>query len=232
MDTDKNYQQAGLRYNTLPKKVTRKEFNKYIAPHLRKPIKGPKSKISTYKIFNYILYVLHTGIQWNQLKTYQKTRILTFLNPMADPTGSGWNLLQSKIAIGSGGTWGKGVLAGTQSQLKFLPQSHTDFIFAVFSEAWGFAGVVVMFLLFIFLFGWGINVVHKGKEMLGILIGIGIIGLIAYHTLVNIGMTLGMLPVVGVPLPLVSYGGSSMITNMVLLGFLLNIKRKRFVLFY
>ncbi len=169
---------------------------------------------------------------WNGLRAYQKLRILTFLNPMTDPTGSGWQLNQSKIAIGSGGFWGKGYGGGTQSQLNFLPESPTDFIFAVFSEEWGFIGVFILFALFAVLFWWCIDVAYKSKDLLGILLVVGGSGLIAFHFLANVGMAMGLLPVAGVPLPLVSYGGSAMITNLALLGLILSVKIRRLVLFY
>jgi len=171
-------------------------------------------------------------IFWNSLKGYQKERIQTFLNPMADPTGGGWHVIQSKIAIGSGGFLGKGMGEGTQSQLKFLPESPTDFIFSVFSEEWGLIGVIVLLTLFVFLLWWGIDVAYRAKDTLGILMAVGIVGLISYNLLVNVGMALGLLPVVGVPLPLMSYGGTAMITHLGLLGLLLSIKMKRFSLFY
>ncbi len=194
---------------------------------------GLRSKLLIYFSLLSLMLVPFIGqIFWNSLKEYQRDRILTFLNPTEDPMGTGWHLIQSKIAIGSGGVWGKGVWGGTQSQLKFLPESSTDFIFSVFSEEWGFAGIIVFFILFAILFGWAIDVARKAKDRLGTLMAIGIIGLIAYYFLVNVGMALGVLPVVGVPLPLVSYGGSAMITNGCLLGLLLNIKMRRFKLFY
>ena len=146
--------------------------------------------------------------------------------------GSGWHVIQSKIAIGSGGIWGKGVGGGTQSQLKFLPESSTDFIFAVFSEEWGFTGIVVLFALFIFLFWWGIDVAYKARDTMGTLMAVGIVGLISYHFLVNAGMALGVMPVVGVPFPLMSYGGTALISNLGLLGLLLNIKVRRLMLFH
>ena len=194
---------------------------------------GLRSKFLIYLSLLSLMLIPFVGqILWGGLKEYQKDRILTFLNPAADPMGSGWHLIQSKIAIGSAGFWGKGMGGGTQSQLKFLPERATDFIFAVFAEEWGFRGVVILFILFIFLFWWGIDVANKSKDLLGVFIAVGTVGLLSYYFLVNVGMALGVLPVVGVPLPFVSYGGSAMVTNMGLLGLLLNIKLKRFVLFH
>ncbi len=164
---------------------------------------------------------------WNNLKEYQKRRLFTFMNPMEDPTGTGYQIIQSKIAIGSGGLFGKGFLEGTQTQLKFLPERHTDFIFSVLAEQWGFLGVFVLFILFFFVMLWGIDVAVKAKDTLGSLLAVGIIGLLFFYFFVNVGMTLGVMPVVGVPLPLISYGGSAMVTTLAMLGLLLNIKVRR-----
>ncbi len=166
---------------------------------------------------------------WNNLKDYQKKRIFTFMNPAEDPTGTGYQIIQSKIAIGSGGFFGKGLFGGTQSQLKFLPERHTDFIFSVFAEQWGFLGVLVLFILFFLVILWGIEVASQSKDLLGSLIAVGIVGLFSFYFFVNVGMTLGVMPVVGVPLPLVSYGGSAMVTTLGMLGLLLNIKVRRMI---
>jgi rod shape determining protein RodA len=169
---------------------------------------------------------------WTHLKDYQKERLLTFLEPGSDPMGTGYHIIQSKIAIGSGGLLGKGLFGGTQSQLKFLPESHTDFIFAVFAEEWGFLGVLILLGLFVMIVLWGVEIAYRAKDPLGTLIAAGIVGLLSFVIVVNIGMTLGVMPVVGVPLPLMSYGGTSMITTLGLLGLLLNVKLRRFMLFY
>ncbi|MEK7702965.1 MAG: rod shape-determining protein RodA [Nitrospirota bacterium] len=194
---------------------------------------GFRSKFLIYFLLLSLMIIPFIGqLLWSGLKEYQKDRILTFLNPASDPMGTGWHMIQSKIAIGSAGFWGKGLGGGTQSQLKFLPERATDFIFAVFSEEWGFRGIVILFALFAFLCWWGIDVANKSKDLLGVLTAVGVVGILAFYFLVNAGMALGVLPVVGVPLPFVSYGGSAMITNLGLLGLLLNIKLKRFVLFH
>jgi len=172
-------------------------------------------------------FVGHFG--WNHLKDYQKKRIFTFMNPAEDPTGTGYQIIQSKIAIGSGGFFGKGLFGGTQSQLKFLPERHTDFIFSVFAEQWGFLGVLVLFILFFLVILWGIEVATLSKDTLGSIIAVGIVGHFSFYFFVNVGMTLGVMPVVGVPLPLVSYGGSAMVTTLGLLGLLLNIKVRRLI---
>ena len=171
-------------------------------------------------------------IFWNALKPYQRNRLIAFINPALDPMGRGYHALQSKIAIGSGGWFGKGLFGGTQSQLNFLPEGHTDFIFAVFAEEWGFVGVILLLLLYFLLIGWGIDVASKAKDLLGVFMAVGIVSVLVFYLAVNIGMTLGVAPVVGIPLPLMSYGGNSILTTMAGLGLLLNIKMRRFMLFY
>jgi rod shape determining protein RodA len=162
------------------------------------------------------------------LKSYQKTRILTFLNPERDPLGSGYHIIQSKIAIGSGGFFGKGFGEGTQGQLNFLPAHHTDFIFAVFSEEWGFIGAMLVLVLFLTLTLWSLAGVLKSKNRVSAILITGIVAIIISHVLINIGMTTGLMPVVGVPLPFFSYGGSSMLSMMFGIGLLLNIRMRRF----
>jgi rod shape determining protein RodA len=194
---------------------------------------GLRSKFLIYSsLLSMMLFPFFWQFFWNHLKDYQRERLLTFVNPTDDPMGTGYHIIQSKIAIGSGGFFGKGLFGGTQSQLKFLPESHTDFIFSVFAEEWGFFGILILFALFLFLIFWGIEIAYKAKDTLGALLAIGIVGLISFYFLVNVGMTLGMAPVVGVPLPLMSYGGTSMVTTLGLLGLLLNVKLRRFMLFY
>ena len=194
---------------------------------------GLRSKFFIYfSLFSAMLFPFVWQFFWSHLKDYQKGRLLTFVNPTNDPSGTGYHITQSKIAIGSGGLFGKGLYGGTQSQLKFLPESHTDFIFSVFAEQWGFIGILVLFILFLFLVLWGIEIAYKSKDPLGSLIAVGVIGLLSFYFLVNVGMTLGVMPVVGVPLPLMSYGGTAMVTTMGLLGLLLNVKLRRFMLFY
>jgi len=171
-------------------------------------------------------------IFWNALKPYQRNRLIAFINPAVDPMGRGYHALQSKIAIGSGGFFGKGLFGGTQSQLKFLPEGHTDFVFSVFAEEWGFLGVLLLLLLYFLLIWWGIDVAYKAKDHLGVFLAVGVVAMLVFYLTVNIGMTLGVAPVVGVPLPLMSYGGNSILTVMAGLGLLLNIKMRRFMLFY
>ncbi|MBI2877456.1 MAG: rod shape-determining protein RodA [Candidatus Tectomicrobia bacterium] len=166
---------------------------------------------------------------WFSLKDYQKGRILTLFNPEADPLGAGYHSLQSKIAIGSGGFWGKGLFAGTQSRLNFLPEKHTDFIFAVFSEQMGFIGAVVLLLIYLALLFRACDLAAKASDKLGTLIATGITVMIAFYIVFNMGMTLGLFPVVGIPLPLMSYGGSAMLTFMSGIGLLLNIRMRKFL---
>ncbi|PLX86728.1 MAG: rod shape-determining protein RodA [Desulfuromonas sp.] len=165
---------------------------------------------------------------WFFLHDYQKSRIRTFLNPEQDPLGSGYHIIQSKIAVGSGGFFGKGFLAGTQSQLSFLPERHTDFAFSVFAEEWGFAGCLLLLLLYLFLIVWGLYVSRRAADRFGMFLALGVTAMIFWHIVVNLGMVIGLLPVVGVPLPLFSYGGTSMVTTMIGVGLLMSVSMRRF----
>ncbi len=165
---------------------------------------------------------------WFTLKEYQKFRILTFLNPDRDPLGTGYHIIQSKIAIGSGMLTGKGFLKGTQSALSFLPEQHTDFIASVLAEEWGLVGCSILLILYFFLLFWGLNIAYNCRNMFGSILAFGITTMIFWQIFINIGMVMGLMPVVGVPLPLISYGGSSVITNMVGFGILLNISMRKF----
>jgi rod shape determining protein RodA len=173
--------------------------------------------------------VIAMPVAWTFLKDYQKVRIITLLNPDFDPLGAGYHSWQSKIAIGSGGFWGKGWLAGTQSGLNFLPEKHTDFIFAVFAEEWGFVGATALIVLYLILVLRGISIAYASKDRLGSLIATGLVVMLSVYILFNIGMTAGLTPVVGLPLPLFSYGGSSMLATMIAIGLLLNIRMRRFL---
>ncbi|MBU2880976.1 rod shape-determining protein RodA [Psychrosphaera sp. B3R10] len=169
------------------------------------------------------LYIL-----WNFLMHgYQKQRVLTFLNPESDPLGSGYHIIQSKIAIGSGGTNGKGFLHGTQSQLEFLPERHTDFIFSVFSEEFGFIGVLMLMSVYAFIIARGIYIAVRAQEGFAKLLAGSLILTFFVYLFVNIGMVSGLLPVVGVPLPLVSYGGTSIVTLMASFGILMAISTNK-----
>lgn len=167
---------------------------------------------------------------WFIIKDYQRERILTFLNPERDPLGSGYHIIQSIIAIGSGGIFGKGFLKGTQSQLKFLPEQQTDFVFSVFAEEWGFGGAVILIFLFLALILWGFKIARNSRDLAGTLLACGITMFIFWGVFINIGMVLGILPVVGIPLPFFSYGGSSMVVLMIGVGLLLNVSMRRFIL--
>ena len=167
---------------------------------------------------------------WFLLKDYQKERIMTFFNPEDDPLGAGYHIIQSIIAVGSGGIFGKGYLKGTQTQLKFLPVQQTDFVFSVFAEEWGFLGGIILIILFAVLILWCLKIALNSRDLLGMLLSIGITMFILWEVFINIGMVLGMLPVVGIPLPFLSYGGSSMLVLMISMGLLLNVSMRRFIL--
>ena len=164
---------------------------------------------------------------WHFLKDYQKQRLTVFIDPNVDPLGSGYHIIQSKIAIGSGMLFGKGLFAGTQSQLNFLPENHTDFIFAVIGEELGFAGAFVVLLLYLILLYRGVKIADAAKDNFGTLLATGITSMLTFHVLVNVGMTTGIMPVTGIPLPLMSYGVSALTTNMMSIGILLNIYMRR-----
>jgi rod shape determining protein RodA len=170
-------------------------------------------------------------MSWLILKDYQKERIMTFFNPENDPLGAGYHILQSIIAVGSGGIFGKGYMKGTQTQLKFLPVQQTDFVFSVFAEEWGFIGGVILVVMFLILILWCLKIALHSRDLLGMLIAFGITMLVFWEVFINVGMVLGMLPVVGIPLPFLSYGGSSMVVLMAAMGLLLNVSMRRFILY-
>ncbi len=161
------------------------------------------------------------------LKDYQIMRLVIFVNPQIDPQGAGWNIIQSVTAIGSGGLHGKGWLHGTQSHYQFLPQQSTDFIFSILAEEWGFLGALLVFALFLAIFLRGISIVWASREDYAMLTGTGILSMIFFHVLVNVGMAMGIMPVTGIPLMFLSYGGSSLWTGMIGVGILMNISRRR-----
>lgn len=171
-------------------------------------------------------------VAWNSLKDYQKNRITAFLDPDIDPSGMGYHINQSKISIGSGGFFGKGYLKGTQGVLKFLPEKHTDFVFSVFAEEWGFLGSILLIVLYLMLFFRGINTALLAKDDFGRLVATGITAMFFIYFFVNVGMTLGMMPIVGVPMPFMSYGGTALLSNFIAAGILINIRMRRFQLFY
>ena len=167
-------------------------------------------------------------VGWGVLHDYQRQRILTFLAPERDPLGAGYHIIQSKIAVGSGQLLGKGYLQGTQVQLQFLPERHTDFIFSVLAEEWGFLGAGTVLSLYALLILWGLDIAAKARDSFGRLLAVGVTSILLFHVVVNVGMVTGLLPVVGVPLPLFSYGGSSVITTYAVVGILLSVRLRRF----
>jgi rod shape determining protein RodA len=171
-------------------------------------------------------------IVWDGMKDYQKNRLIAFMDPEVDPAGIGYHISQSKITIGSGEFLGKGYLNGTQGPLRFLPEKHTDFIFAVFAEEWGLAGCIVLLGTYFILFLRGLDTAAKAKDQVGRFMAIGITAMFFVYFIVNIGMTLGIMPVVGIPLPFVSYGGTSLLSNYIAAGILISIRTRRFELFY
>jgi rod shape determining protein RodA len=163
------------------------------------------------------------------LKPYQQQRLISFLNPNSDSKGSGYNAIQSMIAVGSGKLLGKGYRKGTQSQLNFLPEHHTDFIFSVFSEEHGFLGCVLLMVLYVIFLMNGLSIAYQSHDKFGILLALGIVTIFFWHVFVNMGMVMGLLPIVGVPLPFLSYGGSSLITSILCVAILTNIANKKFM---
>ena len=169
---------------------------------------------------------------WSSLKPYQQNRIKAFIDPSSDPLGSGYHANQSKISVGSGQITGRGYRKGTQSQMAFLPERHTDFIFSVIAEETGLVGCSVLLFLYLLLLLVGVDAAKNAKDRLGVLMAGGIVAMLSLYVFINMGMAVGIVPVVGVPLPLVSYGGTSIITTFLSLGILLNIQSRRFMLFY
>jgi rod shape determining protein RodA len=163
------------------------------------------------------------------LKPYQRLRIQAFLNPESDPQRSGYHILQSKIAVGSGTKFGRGYLQGSQVHLDFLPERHTDFAFSVWAEEWGFVGSLFFLACYFFFILWGLNTALGSKDKFGVLLAYGIVSLIFWQAVINLAMVLGLLPVVGMPLPLISYGGSSLLTTLAGIGIIINIRMRRFM---
>jgi rod shape determining protein RodA len=176
-----------------------------------------------------IAALLAAPLSWQHLKPYQRQRLVTFINPQADPLGSGYHIIQSEIAIGAGGTFGKGFLNGTQARLNFLPEQHTDFIFAVFAEEFGLAGSLMLLALYSSLIARGAWIARHARDRFGALLAVGVTAIVFWQVAINIGMATGMLPVVGITLPMVSYGGSSLIAMMGAMGILISINTRRFL---
>jgi rod shape determining protein RodA len=163
------------------------------------------------------------------LAGYQKQRILTFLDPDRDPLGTGYHIIQSKIAIGSGRIFGKGIFQGTQNTLSFIPEQHTDFIFSVWAEEFGFLGSVFVLLAFMILIIWGLRIAHECRDLFGSILAVGATAMIFWQVVINVGMIMGLMPVVGMPLPFVSYGGSSIVAILICIALLLNVSTRRFI---
>jgi rod shape determining protein RodA len=174
---------------------------------------------------------LNYGV-WIPLKDYQITRLTIFLDPWADFQGAGYHMIQSQIAIGAGGLWGRGLFSGSQNQLHFLPEQHTDFIFSVLAEEFGFVGVVVLLTLFFIVVYRGIRIAAQAKDQFGTLLAAGIVSMLTFHVLTNVGMAIGIMPVTGLPLPLFSYGVNSMIVTLAALGLLCNVWLRRQVIVF
>lgn len=172
---------------------------------------------------------LAVPLVWMALKGYQKQRILTFLDPDRDPLGAGYHIIQSKIAVGSGMLSGKGFLKGTQNALDFLPEQHTDFIFSVLAEEWGLLGAMTVLVVFMLLTTWGLRIAQRSRDPFGTILAVGVTAMISWQVFINIGMVMGLMPVVGVTLPFISYGGSSVISMMAGAGLLLNVSMRRFM---
>jgi len=167
-------------------------------------------------------------LTWSYLlKDYQKQRIFTFLNPSSDPSGAGWHLRQSLFAIGSGQLLGKGYMKGTQNQLHFLPERWTDFPFAVWAEEWGFLGSAFLIGIYLFVILYTVHIASQARDRFGAVLCVGVASLFFWHTVINIGMVTGLMPVVGVTLPLMSYGGSSVITMLAAAGLVMNVSIRR-----
>ncbi len=164
---------------------------------------------------------------WNVLHDYQRQRLLVFLEPGLDPLGAGYALIQSKIAIGSGQLLGKGLLHGTQTLLHFIPEQHTDFIFTVIGEEFGFVGAVIMLVLFALWLWRGMHIATEAKDRLGMLMAVGVTAMVAFHVFVNVGMTVGLMPITGIPLPFISHGGSALLLMLMATGLLLNVGMRR-----
>ncbi len=174
--------------------------------------------------------VIMAGVAWHTpglMKDYQKQRLVSFVNPAADPRGSGYHIIQSRIAIGSGQLFGKGFQKGTQRELRFIPEQHTDFIFTVVGEELGFVGGVALILLYFGLIWRGLNIMATTEDSIGRAIAAGVVGMFMFHIVVNMGMTMGIMPVTGVPLPMFSYGGSNLLANLLAVGLLEGVSMRR-----
>jgi rod shape determining protein RodA len=195
--------------------------------------KGLQKKVAVLLVIISLISLPFLGnIFWGGLKEYQKSRIVAFIEPETDLTGIGYHLNQSKITVGSGKVFGKGYMQGTQGPFRFLPEKHTDFIFAVFAEEWGFFGSILLFFLYLILILRGLDTARLAKDEFSRFLALGITFMFLIYFLINVGMTLGIMPVVGVPLPFMSYGGTALLSNLIAVGILINIRARRFELFH
>lgn len=176
-----------------------------------------------------VVTLLVLPVSWHFLQDYQKARLVSFMDPDRDPQGTGYQLIQSQIAVGAGGMFGKGITKGTQTQLRFLPVPHTDFIFSAFAEEHGFVGVVVMLSLYFVMIMRIVQNAQTAPDRAGMYVCMGVAGLLLFHMLVNVGMVVGRMPVTGIPLPFMSAGGSSIWSNFLALGLVNNVRLRRFV---
>jgi rod shape determining protein RodA len=191
-----------------------------------------KKRYFFWIVYSAAVVVLSLGASFvahKVLKDYQIMRLIVFLDPEVDPQGAGWNIIQSITAIGSGGLAGKGYLQGTQSHYRFLPQQSTDFIFSIFTEEWGFLGGLLVFSLFLVIILRLMRIVRTAADPFGAYICAGLAGIFVFHFLINVGMTMGIMPITGIPLLFMSYGGSSIISAMVGIGLALSIHVRRFL---
>jgi rod shape determining protein RodA len=176
-----------------------------------------------------VMAVVVAPVGWHFLKDYQKARLVSFMDPERDPQGNGYQLIQSQIAVGAGGMFGKGVTKGTQTQLRFLPIPHTDFIFSSFAEEWGFVGVATVLSLYFVMIMRIVQNAQTAPDRAGMYICMGVAGLLLFHVLVNVGMVVGRMPVTGIPLPFMSAGGSSVWSNFLALGLVNNVRLRTFI---
>ena len=177
-----------------------------------------------------LIVLLVGGLVWSfAMYDYQKQRVMTFLSPGSDPLGAGYQLQQSKIAVGSGEFLGRGYMQGTQSQLRFLPARHTDFVIAVLAEEWGFLGIALVLFLYAIYFMNGAEIAMRARDRAGVLLVVGLLSAFGFHVLYNTAMVVGLLPITGIPLPLLSYGGSFMVANLIAIGLILGVDFRRHV---
>lgn len=196
-------------------------------------VKGIPRRLFVSALLIITISIPFTGnVIWEGLKGYQRNRLIAFINPASDPHGIGYQIEQSKITIGSGRLTGKGYLKGTQGPLRFLPEKHTDFAFSVFAEEWGFAGSAIVIALYALLIIRGFETAYYARNNFGTLLAAGISSMFILYITINIGMTLGLAPVVGVPLPFFSYGGTALLANFICTGLLINIRMRRLTAFY